>query len=459
MNIPQIDSAFSMLQQCLDIAERANRRQGHVPKDHPHPRAVVNQFMRQRASKLAKVGYGNYQIQTSQMPHAYPPSVRLIDDLISIPISQMELQKYHRGKKAVLRVITPQDTLNAIMAVVEDEEGTAVLLQLYHQQSLTATNPEDMLRQNMVLVIKEPFFKAAGDGSYSIRADHVSDVVWLHDTDPRIPSKWKSQGSETETSTALRGQGNMAVKSKQWAKAENLYSHAVRVAKTPEEKELAYLNRSFVHLQLQRPEKALEDALNATKGGRLAEKGLFREARALYELGRFTESVEKWRMLTQSYPQNTDARKELKRCEERVKEAETGAYDFAAMYKQAKATPPIIDCATYKGPVAVREVHGCGGSGLFTTKPVKAGDLLLCEKAFAYCYADKDDPIGRRNMRILLQLDTKRVKRGGQAHLLTDIVQKLYHSPQASEGFRALYHGDYPAVTVTETDGKPVVDT
>ncbi|KAI0110844.1 TPR domain protein [Nemania sp. FL0031] len=458
MDSPEFDQTGFMLRQCLDIAEQANRRRGHVPKDHPLPHAVVNQFMRQRASNVRKIGQDNFMLQTSQLPHAYPPSVRLIDDLVSMPISQMELQKSHRGKKAVVRVITPQDTINAIMAIIEDEEGTAVLLQLYHQQSLTATNLEDKLRPNMVLIIKEPFFKAAGDGAYSIRVDHISDVVWLQDNDPRIPSKWKHQGSKTEPSAAVRVQGNMAVKNKQWAKAENLYSHAVRVAQTPEEGELAYLNRSLVNLQLQRPEKALEDALTATKGGRLDEKGLFREARALYELGKFTESVKKWHKLTQSYPQNMDARKELKRCEERVKEAETGEYNFAAMYKQAKATPPLIDCATYKGPVSVREVPG-RGNGLFTTKPVKAGDLLLCEKAFAYCYADKDDPVGLRNMRILVQLDTKRVKLGGQAHLLTDIIQKLYHSPQAAEDFKALHHGDYPATTVTETDGKPVVDT
>ncbi|KAI0875657.1 hypothetical protein GGS24DRAFT_515289 [Hypoxylon argillaceum] len=397
-------------------------------------------------------------IYTSRIPPAYAPSVRLVDDLISIPISQMELQRHYRGKKVILRVMTPQIAMASNLAIVEDEDGTAVLLQLCNQQSRTTTDVEDLLRPNMVLIVKEPFLEFTGFGEHSIRLDHISDVVWLKNTDPRIPLKWKDQGSKTETSAVIREHGNAAVQKKQWAKAERLYSEALRAAKTPEEGELVFLNRSLVNLRLQRPEKALEDALSATKGGRLAEKGLLREARALYELGKFTESVDKWRMLVQSYPLNAGARAQLRRSEKRVKEARTGEYDFASMYEQAKETPPIIDCATYREPVAIRKTQD-RGNGLFTTKPVKAGDLLLCEKAFAYCYADLDDPIGRRNTAFLLQSETGQIQRGGQAYLRTDIIQKLYHSPQAAKDFKALYHGDYTPLTVSEVDGQPVVDT
>ncbi|TGJ86352.1 hypothetical protein E0Z10_g2427 [Xylaria hypoxylon] len=459
MEIPEDDQISFMLQQSLAAAERANLRRGHIPNDHPRPQAVIDQFMRQRFStQLAQAGKEAYVLRTTHVPSAYAPSVRLIDDLASMDLSQMELLKHHRGKKVTLRVMTPPDTVNAIMAIVEDEEGTAVLLQLYHQPGPSEIDPEDILRPSMVLIIKEPFFKAAGDGAYSLRVDHVSDVVWLQNTDPRIPAKWRDNRPKTEASAVIRGQGNAAVKSKQWGKAEKLYSHAVRVAKTPDEEQLAYLNRSLVNLRLDRPEEALEDASTTTKGRQPSEKGLFREARALYELGKFSESFEKWHIFTELYPQNDDARTEFQRAEKRVKEAQTGEYDFIFMYKQAEATPPIVDCATYKGPVAIHEAHG-RGNGLFTTKPVKAGDLLLCEKAFAYCYANKDDLIGRKNMSLLVQLDTKKAKVGGQAKLLTQIVQKLYHSPQASEGFKALYHGDYTPVTVSHVDERPVVDT
>ncbi|KAI0550313.1 hypothetical protein F4679DRAFT_594767 [Xylaria curta] len=424
MNImPEVDQINSMLQRCIADANQANRAKS---------------------------------LYSSKIPFAYPASVRMVDDLVSMSISRMELQKHHRGKKVLLRVITPQNTLIAVMAIVEDEEGTAVLLQLYHQHQSIGTDLEDILHPNTVLMVKEPFFEVTANGSYSIRVDHVSDVVILHNTDPRIPSKWNTRSHETESSTIIREQGNVAVKKKQWTEAEKLYSHAIRAAKTPEEKQLAYLNRSLANLQLRRPEKALADVLAVTDAGRLDDKRLFREARALYEMGRFAESLEKWRVFARSYPQNADARTWLLKTEKRVQEAQRGEYDFVSMYEQAKATPPIIDCATFKGPVAVREAPG-RGKGLFTTKPVKAGDLLICEKAFAYCYADYST--GLRNMSVLFQLETNRAQIGGQACLLTDIVQKLYHSPQASQGFKALYHGDYAPVTVSQVDGQQIVDT
>ncbi|GAP91962.1 putative TPR domain protein [Rosellinia necatrix] len=454
METPTGEQIASMLQRCINAAERANLRRGYIPKHHPRPQDVVGLFMNQRRSNQQSQANGESRLMTTQVPPAYAPSVRSIGELTPIAISQMELQKHHRGRKAVVRVITPPDNMNAIMAIVEDEEGTAVLLQLYHQPKLPQADPEDILCPHMVLVIKEPFFKAATDGSYSVRVDHISDVVWLHESDPCIPSKWRNKYPKSETSEVLRKGGNLAVKHKQWTKAEKLYSDAMRTAQTPEEEQLARLNRSFVNLQLGRPEKALFDAASV----HATEKSLFRQARALYELGKFVESLEKWRAFTQSYPQNREAKQESQRAAKRIKEVQRGEYDFASMYDQAEATPPIIDCATYQGPLVVRESQG-RGNGLFTTRSVKAGELLLCEKAFAYCYAATDDPIGRMNMIVLMQLETKQGRLGGHAHLLTKIIQKLYHSPQASEEFKALYHGDYVPVAVSEADGRPIVDT
>ncbi|KAI1130113.1 hypothetical protein F5Y10DRAFT_276360 [Nemania abortiva] len=444
MDISQSGRVNLTLQQWIETAKRADPQWEQVLRDGLNPQLV---------------DAGNDDLaRRAKFPQAYLPSIRPVDELLSMPISQMEFDKIHRGKKAILRVITPQDTVVAITAVAEDEEGSAVLLQLYCQQSLTVADPEDLLHPNMILIIKEPFFEIVGDGMFGIRVDHVSDVVWLQNADPRIPSKWKYQGSETETARAILMRGTAAGKNEQWVKAENLCSHALRVAETPKAEEIALLNRSLANLRLWRSEKALGDALAAIKIGKLYKQGLFREARALYQLERFTESVEKWHMFIKLHPQNTAAQKALEKCEERVKELRTGEYDFGSMYEQARRTPPIIDCATYKGPVVVREAPG-RGNGLFTTQPVKAGDLLFCEKAFAYCFAGNDHSIGRRNMGTTLHLDINEVRRGGRAHLLTDIVQKLYHSPQAAKAFRTLCHGDYTSVTITEIEGQPVVDT
>lgn len=168
--------------------------------------------------------------------------------------------------------------------------------------------------------------------------------------------------------------------------------------------------------------------------------------------------MDKLLVLVRGNPKNTEAWAEIKRVKQRLHEEETGSYQFDDMYKQAEATPPVVDCATYTGPVGVRCSPG-RGKGLFTTRSVKAGELLLCEKAFAYSYAGDDSPTGRSNITILMNLSTETMCVGGQAHLITQVVQKLFNDPANADNFTSLYHGDYTPVKISDVDGAPVVDT
>jgi len=81
------------------------------------------------------------------------------------------------------------------------------------------------------------------------------------------------------------------------------------------------------------------------------------------------------------------------------------------------------------------------GRGLFTTKAVKAGELLSCEKAFAYCYADNPE------------------EHSLEDDLITAIVQKLRRNPSLLLEFVTLAHGSYESVAVLESDSRPVIDT
>jgi hypothetical protein len=166
--------------------------------------------------------------------------------------------------------------------------------------------------------------------------------------------------------------------------------------------------------------------------------------------------VKKLQVLKNAFPDNEVTELELQRVHLRIYEQKTGRYDFKEMYKQAQATPPLIDCATYSSPVEIRKSPG-RGNGLFTTRDVKAGELLLCEKAFSYCYIDLKNPGTRAN--VLMNLFTKKMTVGGSAYLLPQIVQKLYHDPQSISMFQELSHGKHKKLSVFESDGLPVVDS
>jgi hypothetical protein len=107
-------------------------------------------------------------------------------------------------------------------------------------------------------------------------------------------------------------------------------------------------------------------------------------------------------LLCKKYPNNADATKELTRVRFRLWEQRNGAYDFKAIYKEcSKLRPPHLDHATFIGLVTIKASEG-RGRGLFTKKAVKAGDLVLCEKAFAHCYADAKEGNSANSSKISL---------------------------------------------------------
>ncbi|KAM4056125.1 SET domain-containing protein [Hirsutella rhossiliensis] len=396
----------AFLERIQEAAERASRREGELVRDHPSPEQLISDFM---------------------VPPPYTPCVRSASELRPMMVSGMRLEMHHRGTKTLLRVRTPPSRMTAVMAIVEDEQGTAVLLQLYCQPDEAVVPAKEIVRPDSVCIVKEAFLKTASDGTYSLRVDHISDIIWLDDADDRVPLKWRKPAlTMSSMSNNIRMQGNSAVARQNWAEAQRLYSSAIKAADRHEEAQLAYLNRSLANLKLGRPKKAIQDATQGGDAASPSEKQLFREARALYELGDWQPSLLKLQALAASHPDNAAVKPELDRVMARLREQQTGEYDFRRMYRQTRSTPPLIDCATFSALV----------------------------EAFAYSYVADGDVHS-----VLMNMSTKRMLVGGQAQLLTQIVQKLYHNGQLGHSFADLHRGDYAMAPVSEADGLPVVDS
>ena len=210
------------------------------------------------------------------------------------------------------------------------------------------------------------------------------------------------------------------------------------------------MNRSLAHLKLRNFDKALEDAGGYTVEARNSEKGLYRTARSMYELGRFKESQTVLTTLLAQYPGSEAAIRELRRVEKRVGEQDHGRFDFLAMQKAAAAeSPPCLDVATYVGPVDISETEN-RGRGLFTTKDVAAGDLLLCEKAFSYSFLG--------NASTMSVMDGSTLK-GTKLALVEPMIHKLLRNPSLIPFITALHHGTYKPAKDKTVDGTPIIDT
>jgi hypothetical protein len=112
-----------------------------------------------------------------------------------------------------------------------------------------------------------------------------------------------------------------------------------------------------------------------------------------------------------------------------------------------------LDCATYVGPVTVKESKG-RGRGVFLTRDVKAGELLVCEKA---CAVEHTSDVS--SMLLVLNLNTNRITKGQQASVIAQIVNQLYRNPSKVESITSVYSGSHNTVKTNEIDGEPIVDT
>jgi hypothetical protein len=126
------------------------------------------------------------------------------------------------------------------------------------------------------------------------------------------------------------------------------------------------------------------------------------------------------------------------------------------MYVDAKTRPPNLNHATYIGPIEVRPA-GSKGRGLFTTKAVKAGDILLYEKAFTYSFINEEPT--NENLAVLVHVDNGHMIMGGQVGLIRMIAQKMFKDPSLAGTITDLHHGIRHIVDISQVDDVPVVDT
>jgi hypothetical protein len=118
--------------------------------------------------------------------------------------------------------------MTAIIAIVEDERGDVLKIQLYQQVDEDERRATDIIDVGTMLLIKEPFFKVMGDGEYGLRVDHLSDVVTIDNADNRVPKAWRPKVTEMQNSIVLRAAGNSAMGEKEYWKAIKAYGRLLR---------------------------------------------------------------------------------------------------------------------------------------------------------------------------------------------------------------------------------------
>lgn len=204
MNIDDVSSIpqyMEVLKQQKAILKRAQSFKGQraIPKKSRNE--VISQFMFRQRMKSSRNSSGSQNIRSSFLPPAYPPSTVSLKELDKIMLQELSLETHHRGKYLLVRTVTPIYVMTAVMAIVEDEDGRVLMLQLYNQE--IELSKKQNLPEGVVIVVKEPYVKLMADGDFGIRVDHLSDLLFVPGFDEQVPLSWRARISPDEDASAF----------------------------------------------------------------------------------------------------------------------------------------------------------------------------------------------------------------------------------------------------------------
>ena len=155
-------------------------------------------------------------------------------------------------------------------------------------------------------------------------------------------------------------------------------------------------DRALMNLTLHHFDEALSDALAALWPQHDPHppqnaKAYNRAARVAYDLRRFAEAEQYFKkqaeLLSQGDKALTDCQQQIAKTKARLHEENRGTYNITAMMSNANAKQPYVDAADFFGKVEVRDAGPGRGRGLFATRNIGSGDIVMVEKALCMQWA------------------------------------------------------------------------
>ncbi|KAM0705275.1 hypothetical protein Q7P35_008065 [Cladosporium inversicolor] len=388
----------------------------------------------------------------------YLPSTASLEELTPMKLSELTMETHHKGRKLAVRrkeAVVEQKAHTWTMIEEEGSDDAERLEVVVHKSRGGA----DLLDSITAFTIKEPYFTLSDDNEPTLRIDHPSDIVIRHEVS-------SSEGvSAVDQATKRKEEGNAALKRKDLLEAHAQYTEglATLTKESAADDKLArdtHRNRAHVNLQLGRNDEAKTDGIAAltdiddARHKDLDSKAYFRAACAAYNLGQWQDAKGLFEKQKGLAPNDKDAATNLDKLATRLHEQKTGEYDFNKIRSGLSKLRPRADAADYDGNTERKESKG-HGFGLFATKDIDAGSIILCEKALCIVWSHESD--GWTALTVDARDSQTRVQPVG---LTKAIVAKLAANPSQIEKATSLF-GDHEGLgkQLLIKDGIPVIDT
>lgn len=404
----------------------------------------------------------------------YPPSIISLQELQPMKLADLQMDTHHRGRRLTVKRASPVVTLAArSWTMVQDEAEETDRLEVCLHKS---RHGEDLLESASIFVIKEPYFTLTDQGEATLRIDHPSDLVVCRDdiasmcltTANKVDSYDEDAAAAAEkVARTCKDKGNAALKQQDLPLAYAKYTEGLKVAKqgvvsdiNPDLARDLSRNRAHVNLLLNQLDESKTDAKASLIGREdqrskdLDSKAYYRAGCAAYNLGEYQVAKSFFEEQQKLAPSDQVARANLRKIEIRLREQQTGAYDFRKIRAGLSLARPRADAASFISNTKVGDSPG-RGRGLFANRDIPAGEIVMCERAFCVVWGHESNALTA--MTYDMRDDRIRVSPVG---LTKSIVQKLLNNSSQIERVMDLY-GDYQGdgKNVSRTEDGPVVDT
>ncbi|OLN93218.1 SET and MYND domain-containing protein [Colletotrichum chlorophyti] len=406
--------------------------------------------------------------------NTYPPCTVSLKNLRPMKLTDLRMETHHRGRSLTVKRASPVVTLTArSWTMVQDEAGETERLEVYLHKSKYG---EDILESASAFTIKEPYFTMTDQSEATLRIDHPSDLVCLESetaTGDLLSSptacgygEYENIAVAEESARNWKEMGNAALRQQDLKLAWDRYTKGLKLARqafifetNPDLARDLHRNRAHVNLLLNRLDEAIFDAKasisrkNDDQQSRdLNGKAFFRAGCAAYNQGEYYEAKSFFEEQQKLMPNDKSVNLQLRRVNARIREKETGAYDLKKLKAGISQPSQQMDVATFIRNTEIKDSTG-RGRGLFATRNIPAGEIVICEKAF--CVENQ------ASTAITYDVRDKRI-RVSPIGLTESITQKLLDNPSQIAKVMDLYgdyQGDSNSRRISRTADGPIVDS
>lgn len=401
----------------------------------------------------------------------FPPCVRSIDELEPIFLSELVMEDHHRGKVLLVKLV--QDTgcgRTAAFALFCDKNSDFELLKLPFV-CMNIDVGHRWPKQGQVFAIKEPYLTIdERTNETCIRVDHPSDL--LDETRlSQLPGSIFQVEQHDMPPLQCKETGNLALKNGDLSESLCFYNREIHCfldlsasesSALIEVKRDLFRNRSYIRLKLCQYEGAITDALQSLsdhttiKLKQLDAKAYLRASQASYVLKKYDFASRYCSITLNLQRDHEDGTQLLYKIQMRLSEMTIGAYDIASIQENVSRQQPRVDAADYLHNTVVKDSGPNRGRGLFATRNLNAGDLILAETAFASTWDDERTHVIAAKWNARLPKDIHI----GLIGLWKVALQRVQNNPVSGRDLLDL-HGDYNGFSniISEVDGVQVVDT